>query len=81
MEFVSRIINLVPDTINTIEDALKVMQEKLFDNTIGIIKENFNNLKEAFLNVEWYYHLGFALWLATVSWVSANLISQPFLAY
>jgi hypothetical protein len=25
MELVSRIINLVPDTINTIEDALKVI--------------------------------------------------------
>ena len=61
MEFVSRIINLVPETIQTIEDALRVIEESIIDNTMGIIREYFNNLKEAFLNVDWYYHLGFFL--------------------
>jgi hypothetical protein len=33
------------------------------------------------LKINSYYYLGFALQIATVSWVSGSLISQPFLAY
>ena len=48
MEFVSRIFDLAPDIIKIIKDALRVT-----DKTIGIIKENFTELIEAFLSVEW----------------------------
>jgi hypothetical protein len=48
MEFVSRIIDLAPDIIKIIKDALKVT-----DKTIGIIKDHFKELIEAFLSVEW----------------------------
>jgi hypothetical protein len=48
MEFVSRIIDLAPDIIKIIKDALKVT-----DKTIGIIKDHFTELVESFLSVEW----------------------------
>jgi hypothetical protein len=57
MELVSRIVNLVTQTIQTIEDALKLFQENLRD----LITENISSLKEAFLKIEWYYCLGYGL--------------------
>ena len=55
-DFVSRIINLATNKIQTIEDVLKVSF-----SAIGIIIGHFKQLKDAFLSVEWYYHIGFAL--------------------
>jgi hypothetical protein len=48
MEFVSRIIDLAPDIIKAIEDNLRVTAR-----TVGIIKDHFSQLIEAFLSVEW----------------------------
>jgi hypothetical protein len=69
MDFFSKIIQ-------TIKDAIRVA-----DNLIFIIKQHFSDLKEAFLSVSFYSILGYALQLATLTWVPGSLISQPFLAY
>lgn len=49
MDFVSRIINIATNKIQTIDDFLKAIF-----SAIGIIIDHFKQLKDAFVSVEWY---------------------------